>query len=366
MTYLRVICYNCIMRAPLMGQSSFLFPYQPQEAALEKKDLEKTAYAPYETIRNPGRKDWKAAYDALVQLAAMDPENGSYPNTLGYLCYYGRHTGRRDYAEAREWFEKGAALCVIESTYKLADMLMNGWGGEADPDQAYHYYSFLYFYCKNHFESGIENSKFADIALRIGRLFHEGRIVPKDDTEALGYLLEARFALEKRKRFSEYGDQTVEKNILSLMEECEKPDRETMNNRFHGLYLGRVPRFFLNENHLLAFTIVTGEDGLARLEFRRKRKDGQKSSRVLWAVPPAMKCFLTEFVVLFSGNISLIWNKNPGEPVICDRYEHDEEHDLHLFYLNDELQCKLMGGDYALSMDELILAESMGGDAGPF
>ena len=57
------------------------------------KELEKIAWAPYETIERPTAEDWKKSYDALRELAKMKPKDGRYPNTLGYLCYYGRHTG---------------------------------------------------------------------------------------------------------------------------------------------------------------------------------------------------------------------------------------------------------------------------------
>ena len=77
---------------------------------LTTKELEKIAWAPYDLIRNPTREDWKKSYDALRQLEKENPKDGRYPNTLGYLCYYGRHTGQRNYEEARMWFEKGNEL----------------------------------------------------------------------------------------------------------------------------------------------------------------------------------------------------------------------------------------------------------------
>ena len=97
--------------------------------------------------------------------------------------------------------------------------------------------------------------------------------------------------------------------------------------------------------------------GVARLEFRKKRKDGKKPGRILWSVAPAMRCFMTDSVVLYGADIRQIWNKNPGETVVCDRYEYDEEKDTHLFYLADELRCKLTGGYYVLPMDEFWMTE---------
>ena len=70
-----------------------------------------------------------------------------------------------------------------------------------------------------------------------------------------------------------------------------------------------------------------------------------------------MRCFMTESIVLYSMDVRQIWNKNPGETIVCSRYEYDEDNDTHLFWLGDELQGKLQGGEYALSMNEFLLTE---------
>ena len=171
---------------------------------MDRKALETIAWAPYDTIENPSMEDWRKSYDALTELAGRYPKDGDYPNTLGYLCYYGRHTGERDYVEARRWFEKGHALNMIESAYKLADMLMDGLGGPEDRYTALKLYIDMYLYCRGEFEGGMRDSKFADTALRMGRVFHEGKTITRHDREALGYLLEAKYAIEWRKQYGEY------------------------------------------------------------------------------------------------------------------------------------------------------------------
>ena len=317
--------------------------------------LEKIAYDPYDRIEHPTAEDWKKSYDALKELCALVPDEGVFPNTLGYLCFYGRHTGgERQYEEAREWFEKGAALYNIESTYKLADMLADGLGGPEDRERALGMYLHMYLYCRKQFEAGIKESKFADTALRMGRICHEGKITEKDDLEALGYLLEAKYAIDWRKQYDHYGDATVERNILRLIDECEKPDEETRKQDQFGLGLARVPRYLLLcDDTEMTLDIDVDDGGVVRLEFRRKRRDGKKPSPVLWSVPPAMRCFMTDAVVLYGADVREIWNKNPGETVACNRFEC--EGDAYLFYLEDELQCRLRGGYYVLPMDEFVL-----------
>ena len=97
------------------------------------------------------------------------------------------------------------------------------------------------------------------------------------------------------------------------------------------------------------------EDGAIRLEFRRKGKDGKKPNRILWSVPPAMRCFMTDFVVLYGENVRQVRSRNPEEPIVCDRYHYDEDSDMHVFYLKDEVQLKLQGGEYVLPMDEFMI-----------
>ena len=330
--------------------------------AVSKKkiaELEKIAYAPYGAIRRPTAEDWNKSYSALRELCEAAPDEWTYPNTLGYLCFYGRHTGgERAYAEARAWFEKGAELGSIESMYKLADMLTDGLGGETDRDRAANLYLKTYWFCRNQFESGVWQCSFADAALRMARAFHEGKLTDRDDTEALGYLLEAEYALERRRQYGQYGDETVAKNIKKLLSECEKPDRETRGQRFYGVGLGRVPEYFLIMNgSRMTVAIEPDDPGLIRLEFRRLGRDGQKPNPVLWTVPPAMRCFMTDFVVLYGKDVLEIRNENPGVPVVCDRYAYDRDNDSHLFYLGDALACRIKGGEYALSMDEFLLTE---------
>ena len=323
------------------------------------RELERIAYDPYDRIENPTAADWKKSYDALKELCGMDPEQSAWPNTLGYLCYYGRHTGgERQYEEARAWFEKGAELCNIESTYKLADMLAGGLGGPEDGERALRMYLHMYLYCRDQFEGGLRESKFADTALRMGRVYHEGKIVEKDDLEALGYLLEAKYAIEWRKQYDQYGDETVEKNILRLIGECEQPPEEVRKRDQYGLGLGLVPRRILGATgEQMTIGIDVDDLGVARLEFRRKRKDGKKPNRILWTVPPAMKCFMTDFVVIYGAEIREIRTSRPGEPVLCDRYEYNQEEDTYLFWLGDELRCRLRGGIYVLPMDEFWKTE---------
>ena len=237
-------------------------------------------------------------------------------------------------------------------------MLTAGLGGPKDPERALRLYLHMYLYCRDEFESGMKDSKFADTALRMGRIHHEGILLPKDDMEALGFLLEAKYAIEWRRQFDNYGDETVERNIRQLIDECDKPDEEVRKRDQYGMGLGRVPHYLMPCDEVrMTIDIEVDDLGVARLEFRRKRKDGTKANRILWSVAPDMKCFMTDSVVLYGAGILEIWNKTPGETVVCDRYESDEKQGIWLFFLGDELRCRLRGGRYVLPMDEFWMTE---------
>ena len=137
------------------------------------------------------------------------------------------------------------------------------------------------------------------------------------------------------------------------MGECEQPDEDVRNLEQYGMGLARVPHYLMPCDEVrMTVDIDVDEKGVARLEFRRQRKDGKKPNRILWSVAPAMKCLMTDSVVLYGADIRQIWTKAPGETVVCDRFECEAEKEEYQFYLGDELQCRLQGGYYVLPMDE--------------
>ena len=189
--------------------------------------------------------------------------------------------------------------------------------------------------------------------LAMGRLYHEGSLPAKDDQEALGYLLEAKYAIEWRKHYDFYGDEAVEKNIRDLIAECEQPDEETKKLDFYGMGLGRVPEYLLpKHDSRMSVDLDADDNGIIRLEFRKREKDGKKPGRILWSVAPAMRCFMTDYVVVYGKDMSLIWSENPGETIYCDDYRYDEGTGTHLFTLEGKPQLKLRGGEYVLPMNE--------------
>ena len=72
-------------------------------------------------------------------------------------------------------------------------------------------------------------------------------------------------------------------------------------------------------------------------------------------MPPAMKCFMTDFVVLYAENVREIWRLDPGEPVVCDDYAYEPQTDIYQLTLGGKLVCRIAGGNFFLPMNEFFL-----------
>ena len=153
--------------------------------------------------------DWEESRKWITKLFEKSG-NPQYANTLGYIYYYGRcNNGVPDYEKAFQYFSVGAAHDLIESMYKIADMFLGGKGCIKSPQTSDYIVDKLYWDCKNTF-SHSGDGKFADVALRKAAAFERRELFP----DALGYYLEADYAIKKRLRKSDFfGDKKVQDNI---------------------------------------------------------------------------------------------------------------------------------------------------------
>jgi hypothetical protein len=132
-------------------------------------------------------------------------------NVIGYIYYYGVD-GDPNYFFAQKYFKLGAEEGIIESMYKLGDILLKGLGGTTDIEEALLLYKKTYwitytdfFVCNNGF------SNFADTALRIGNCYLKGYIFEQSDYKALIYYIQGKYALEQRKSINYIGDGNLTK-----------------------------------------------------------------------------------------------------------------------------------------------------------
>lgn len=213
--------------------------------------------------------DWFASRDCMERLLKLSGE-GVYANTLGYIYYYGRcNKGEPEYEKAFEMYTIGAKEGFYESSYKLADMYANGYGCIKNPVTAKLIYLSVYNECKEDFLYG-QGSNLADAALRMGRVFLDGIGVEPNPRDALGYLLEARYAQNLRMEKSGfYGIGTVTQNIENAIRKA----KEQLGEDYFVPYITdgacRLAEGFVDGNNIAEVSADLCQDGTAALKLQR-------------------------------------------------------------------------------------------------
>ena len=147
---------------------------------------------------------------------------GYAANTLGFIFYEGRLTdGVPDYDQAFRYFSIGHAFGISESTYKLAEMFMEGICVSKNPEMAASLLEKLYIDARYRFEQEDFEGSFAEAAMHMGQLqlkiFNEnpaGFRFMHD--QALDFFLQARYALTKRAQF---GISLSDRKLSEIIEE---------------------------------------------------------------------------------------------------------------------------------------------------
>lgn len=160
--------------------------------------------------------DWVKSRDTLLKIIDIQGDEDPFIyNTLGYIYYYGRCNDKQpEYDLAFKYFSVGATNGIFESVYKLADMYIGGKGVPKSEKSGAKLILGIYDENLENFCNGIWDSKFADVALRVGGLFEQGIGVVQDYQEAFYYYCEARYAIKKRMEVTDFfGDEKVLKSI---------------------------------------------------------------------------------------------------------------------------------------------------------
>lgn len=172
--------------------------------------------------------DWKRSEECLLKLLekSSDSEEAAfYANTLGYIYYYGRTTdGVPNYEAAYKYFSFAAFSGVYEARYKIADMYKNGYGVVKNLKTARHIVTLLYYENLEYIQKGIFDSKFADIAFRLGNYCKDDEDIYESNFD--GMLLcyyQARFAIRMRMlEKNYYGDEKVAVAIENALNETKQ------------------------------------------------------------------------------------------------------------------------------------------------
>lgn len=190
--------------------------------------------------------DWERSEECLLQLFEKNSDTEKtplYANTLGYIYYYGRTTaGVPNYEAAYKYFSFAAFSGVYEAQYKIADMYKNGYGVIKNLNTAKHIVALLYYENLEYIQKGIFDSKFADIAFRLGNYCKDDEdIYESYFDEMLRCYYQARFAIRMRMlEKNYYGDEKVAVAIENALNETKQLIDFKPQKKYEAYYLNYI------------------------------------------------------------------------------------------------------------------------------
>lgn len=240
--------------------------------------------------------DWQRSQALLLKTFECTHEP-FLANTLGYIYYYGRgNNGLAEYSEAFRYFSFAAAHGVIEAQYKLADMYAKGQGTWQSGEAAALIIHRLYSELLDDFCQG-EGLKFADVALRMGRLYEAGCGVETSPYQAYAYYLQADYALKRRQQLGKaYGDGKVAENIRAALKRLVPPPQPAIKNEavfgaLLQLLLQQVPALTIHSKY-------KKKKGLWKLNLTPAKALDEEARQFLLTVPHEQYCALADEITV--------------------------------------------------------------------
>ncbi len=307
-------------RKPQSERDVYLFRKFTDElaAADDETALQVKGYQAYEgTAAYP--QDFRVSWDMLSHAFELSGDPG-LANTLGYDCYYGRLSGGvPEYEKALKYFTYGAAAGITESVYKLADLFAGGHGIRKNRQSAARLVQSVYDDTKKEFCDGAFTNPFADVALRMGKIYEEGWFGVKDEEAAFGYYLEADYAIRRRMHLqSFFGDAKVAAGIRDGLERLRKKLSPGWDHRLQKAKKVRLTVSLINhvfsDNRLFLMKIVASNTATCCIKLACVRDQSEDEwAQFLLTIPDLDYCEL-----IYTVMISTV---KPSGPI--DRFPDD-------------------------------------------
>ncbi|MBO4873103.1 MAG: sel1 repeat family protein [Lachnospiraceae bacterium] len=295
---------------------------------------------------------WTKSRDLLLELMTLD-ESPAYANSLGYIYFYGRtNGGKPEYAKAFYYFSIGAAGGMYESRYKIADMFRGGYGVPKNHWICAKLINELYADTLHYLLDETYDSKFADIALRLGDLHRDGIGMPVNQRAALYFYLQARFAIRKRRSVVRcYGDEQVEQTVGKALEALIRqtgPEKPPTSLKDHSprLITSLIP---LRKDDYFEMKFRQTEKGpLSVTVVRKDGSDARYNRPMLLTLPDALYCGQTDKLqfTLENAQIHLKEPENPDKKTVTIRFDRIEDDRL----LLDGEETARISGDWTLKV----------------
>ncbi|MBO7453414.1 MAG: sel1 repeat family protein [Clostridiales bacterium] len=281
-------------------------------------------------------QNWYKARDSFLKYYEMtgDPMAA---NTLGYIYYYGRcNDGVAEYDKAFKYFSIGYAGGIFESTYKLGDMFANGREVVQNGNVAMSLYWRVYKECFEYFIRERYDTKFADVALRMGNCHSRGLGCSVDHETAYAYYLQAYLAIKKRMEVgNEYGDATVLKNIEMSLEYTRQ--YYTLRGRSQRFESPTWARWLNFRERNCVLKIVSLKDGSLMIEGRQLKlnKDEEFPPKILVVLTAADYCGLQSRLMVKTAPESSYEVFGNSEKILFNNVTYDPAAGVSTFWLNE-------------------------------
>ena len=295
--------------------------------------------------------DFEVSRDCISRLFE---ENGDpiYANTLGYIAYHGRcGDGVPDYDAAFRYFSYGAASGIIESSYKLADLFAGGKGIWKNEEAALRIVSDLYQDTLRRFCGGELNGKFADVALRMGRLYENGSVEEPNPVAAYYYYLQARYAIRFRRRLAnDYGDDVVERNIENAITRVAAEVPQEKGKTFKSTRPWVLQMALAMDKHVLV-TFKQLKSGIVKMVLDRYEEDDADLHDFLITIPEHSFCSMMETVTLSAGKAEDCFIADPGVPVLITSAMYEPVTNRWIFMQGNEVAASFGTRGFSMKAD---------------
>lgn len=157
-------------------------------------------------------ENYKISEECLLKLIDIEYDD-NYPNTLGYIYYYGRvNNGIPEYDKAYKYYSLAALSGNIEARYKIGDMYKNGYYLKKNERIAKSIYDSLYYDALKEFHKDPKTSSLADVSLRLAGFYDN------EEEYKVGHMLylQALLAINIRKGSFDSG---VRRKIIKSIKE---------------------------------------------------------------------------------------------------------------------------------------------------
>jgi len=294
--------------------------------------------------------DWMKAKEIFIGLFEKTGE-AMYANTLGYIYYYGRTTdGVPDNEKAFYYFSYGAAAGIYESRYKISDMIAKGRAVPQNKELAASIIRQMYRENREAFESEWFDCKFADLALRMGGISENGAddYYEPDPDEALGYYLQARLAIQRRKKYNYYGDDKVERSIEEAIARVAAKtiplERDNAGSKVE-VHIGSLLDDYASECCYISFK---QENGKTSITFKR-----DNDSDYLITMPKYMYCgLLTEVTIEHDEETAFVKEPDFSKEYVMTGLSCNFDHKSWVFYCGKKVIFEIEGKGWMFDMEQ--------------